>query len=126
MRSFFIILTLLIPLLIWSGCQDSGSSPSEKAGLQGQVYSIGTPGPVPNGWTPPLLEMVSTIIVLNSNRITVKELPTDETGRFKTQLPPGTYFLRVKESLVPAETGPYTLTAGELLTVEAHFDNGMR
>lgn len=125
MRSHFLLILLLL-LTVWSGCRDSGSAPTEKAGIVGQVYSIGTPGPVPIGWKPPPLEEVSAIIVLNSDQVTVTEFQTDEKGRFETELPPGTYFLRVKESLVPAETGPYTITPGQFLAVEAHFDNGMR
>jgi hypothetical protein len=126
MRFHFLLISFLFMLIVWSGCRDSGSAPAEETGIVGQVYSIGTPGPVPIGWTPPPLERVSTIVVSNSGQLTVKEFPTDEKGRFKTELAPGTYFLRVKESFVPAETGPYTVTPGQFLTVEAHFDNGMR
>jgi hypothetical protein len=70
--------------------------------------------------------MVSTIIVLDPNRKTLKEFATDGKGKFETPLQPGTYYLRVKESMIPAETGPYVIQPGIFLTVEAHYDNGMR
>ncbi|MEK6756502.1 MAG: hypothetical protein AABZ02_10175 [Bacteroidota bacterium] len=124
--SRYLFLVILASLRVFNSCQDLGSSASEETGIQGQVYSITTPGPVPEGWTPPPLERVSTIVVLDVNRKHVKEFATDEKGRFKTYLQPGTYFLRVKESLIPAQTGPYVVMPGQILSVEAHYDSGMR
>jgi hypothetical protein len=122
----FVILALFLPLVVLSSCEDPGSSLDVETAIQGQVYSIGAPGPVPINWTPPPLEMVCTIIVLDTDRNLVKEFTTDEKGRFKTSLRPGTYYLRVKESRIPAETGPYEVRPGEIVTVRAHYDNGMR
>jgi hypothetical protein len=109
-----------------TGCNDSGSAPLLTTGIQGQVYSIATPGPTPEGWVAPPLETISTIVVLNSNHKLIVEAPTDNKGRFTIGLDPGTYYIRVKESMIPAETGPYVVTAGALVSARAHFDNGMR
>jgi len=70
--------------------------------------------------------MVCTVIVLDTDRKLVKEFATDEKGRFKTSLQPGTYYLRVRKSRIPAETGPYEVRPGETVAVRAHYDNGMR
>lgn len=122
----FVILALVLPLVVLSSCEDSGSALDVETAIQGQVYSIGTPGPVPFNWTPPPLEMVCTIIALDTDRKLVKEFTTDEKGRFKISLQPGTYYLRVKESRIAAETGPYEVRPGEIVIVRAHYDNGMR
>jgi hypothetical protein len=122
----FVVPALLLPLVVFSSCEDPGSSLDVETAIQGQVYSIGAPGPVPINWTPPPLEMVCTVIVLDTDRKLVKEFTSDEKGRFKTSLRPGTYYLRVKESRIPAETGPYEVRPGEIVSVQAHYDNGMR
>jgi hypothetical protein len=126
MKSLFDLSIYCFALLAVAGCKDAGVSPAGDAWIQGQVYSIATPGPTPINWTPPPLESVSTIVVLDDSRKVVKEFRTDAKGKFQTSLPPGTYYLRVKESLLPAETGPYRVRPGERITVVAHFDNGMR
>jgi hypothetical protein len=106
------------------GCTDMGDQPL--TGIQGQVYSIATPGPTPVGWIPPPLEQVSTILVLSSNREIIVQSTTDGKGRFTIAVSAGTYFLRVKESRIQAETGPYVVRAGEMISVRADYDNGMR
>ena len=126
MKTFRIILLLAMALAAVSSCNDSRNAPVPMTGIQGQVYSIATPGPTPEGWIPPPLEKISTILVLNSNHKTIIEVITDNKGRFTSPLDPGTYYLRVKESLIPAETGPYVVMAGEMLPVRANHDNGMR
>lgn len=100
--------------------------PQHETGMQGQVLLISKPGPIPIGWVPPPLEQVTSIQVFDAMRKLVQETMTSVQGRFSIFLPPGTYYLRVKESPIPAETGPYEVTSGKMLTVEAHFDNGMR
>jgi hypothetical protein len=109
-----------------SSCTDTGTAPAFKAGIQGRVYSIAAPGPTPVNWVPPPLERVSTVVVLDASRRAVFELLTDNQGRFSSALDPGTYYLRVKESLIPVETGPYPVRAGETVTVRADVDSGMR
>jgi hypothetical protein len=126
MTTFRFIFSLAMVFAALSGCNDSGSAPVLMTGIQGQVYSIATPGPTPIGWVPPPLETISTILVLDSNHKTIFEVLTDNKGRFTIELQPGTYYLRVKESRIPAETGPYMVRAGELLSVRAEYDNGMR
>jgi hypothetical protein len=126
MKNTIHISAIFLSLAIVGGCRDLGTSPIEDTGIQGQVYSIATPGPTPIGWTPPPLEIMSTIVVLDVNKKLVKEFATDGRGRFKIILPPGRYFLRVKESMIPAETGAYDVRSGEIMAAEAHYDNGMR
>jgi hypothetical protein len=125
MKTTFIF-SLSIFAAVVGGCRDSGNAPLPMTGIQGQVYSIATPGPTPIGWIPPPLEQISTVLVLDSNHKQITEIITDDKGRFAVDLQPGTYYLRVKESLIPAETGPYVVTGGALVAVRAHYDNGMR
>lgn len=128
MNSRFIIVlaTVLCFIPFLNGCADFGTTPVQLTGMRGQVYSIATPGPTPVNWTPPPLEMISTVILLDVNRTAIQEIMTDSKGRFTITLAPGTYYLRVKESRIPAETGPYVVRSGQMLTAEAHFDSGMR
>lgn len=121
-----IVFGLAIVTAAIGGCNDSGIGSLGLAGMQGQVYSIATPGPTPVGWVPPPLEMISTVLVFDSSRKFITEAITDDKGRFTIDLQPGTYYLRVKESMIPAETGPWVVTAGAFVSVRAHYDNGMR
>jgi len=120
------ILACLLLFAICDGCMDSGSALIDDTGIQGQVLLISKPGPIPIGWVPPPLEQVNTIRVLDTQRRIVIEATTSDKGRFMIWLQPGTYYLRVKESPIPAETGPYLVNIGKIISVEAHFDNGMR
>jgi hypothetical protein len=122
----FHILVSLFLVVVWIGCKDSGSEPLAETGLQGQVFLISTPGPIPEGWVPPPLKQVSTIVVLDQLRKIVEEAKTGGQGSFLISLQPGSYYLRVKESPIPAETGPFKVVSGRVLSVYAHFDNGMR
>jgi hypothetical protein len=122
-RTFILALYLVVAL---AGCGDSGSAIFEGTGVQGQVYLISKPGPIPIGWIPPPLEQVMTVQVLDAQRSIVREEKTNDKGKFMISLRPATYYLRVRESPLPAETGPYEVVSGRILTVEAHFDNGMR
>jgi len=126
MRLYPLIMACLLLFAPWDGCKDSGSVLIDGTGIQGRVYSIATPGPTPIDWVPSPLEKISSVLVLDSNHKFIFEVFTDNKGRFTVELQPGTYYLRVKESMIPAETGPYVVRAGELLSVRAHHDNGMR
>jgi hypothetical protein len=126
MRLPLLILTCLLLIAPWDGCKDSGSVIIGDSGVQGQVYLISKPGPIPIGWIPPPLEQVLTIQILDVQRRTVREERTSDKGKFTISLQPGSYYLRVKESPIPAETGPYEVTSGKIVIVEAHYDNGMR
>ena len=118
---------ILISVCLLTYCSDPRPTtpllyPNE---LQGQVYNYSHPGPIPVGWVPPPYENECTIVVLDINRNIVTESATDNKGRFRIILPDGTYYLRVKESPVQTETGPYLLKNGQTLIVEANFENGM-
>jgi hypothetical protein len=126
MRLHPLIVASLLLIIPWDGCKDSGSVIVDDTGIQGQVYLISKPGPIPIGWVPPPLEQVNTIQVLDAQRRIVREERTSDKGRFMISLQPGTYYLRVKESPIPVETGLYEVMSGRILTVEAHYDTGMR
>ena len=126
MRLHHLILACLLLISPWDGCKDSGSVIVSDSGIQGQVYLISKPGPIPIGWVPPPLEQVNAIQVLDAQRRIVREESTSDKGKFMISLQPGTYYLRVKESPLAAETGPYFVASGTIVTVEAHYDNGMR
>ncbi|MBM4160421.1 MAG: hypothetical protein FJ217_04895 [Ignavibacteria bacterium] len=126
MRTSPALLIGLLSLFVFSGCEDSGPVLPLESSIEGQVYSISTPGPIPEDRTLPRLEMITTILVLDASRTIVKEFRTNAKGRFKTHLEPGTYFLRVKESRIAAETGPFVVKPSQMLAVEAHDDSGMR
>ena len=115
-----------ILLALLTGCGDLGTEPSPAAVLSGQVYLISKPGPIPIGWIPPPLEQVNTVLVLDAGRIQIREVATDKRGSFSVSVNPGTYYLRVKGSPIPVETGPFVCVAGITTAAEAHFDNGMR
>jgi hypothetical protein len=91
----------------------------------GQVFSICVPS-FPSGWSPPPLEAVSTIVVLDANHLPITEIRTDNKGRFTISLPEGTYFISVKESPVRDETGPYSVKVGEMVSVTAHYQCAIR
>ena len=126
MRLYPLILGCLLLFALWDGCRDFGTTPYQDTGILGQVFLISKPGPIPIGWVPPPLEQVNTIRVLDAQRRIVLEATTSDKGKFMISLQSGTYYLRVKESPIPAETGPYLVDIGRIISVEAHFDNGMR
>jgi hypothetical protein len=94
--------------------------------LQGQVYNLSHPGPIPEGWTPPPYEAECTVIVQNlENEIYIEKL-TGSKGEFTIAVPPGKYYLRIKNSPISSVSGPYFVRVGEIVLVKAYFDNGMR
>ena len=126
MKQFLFFLILLSLPAIQIGCNDNGTTATKsETGIEGQVYSIGAPT-VPVGWTPPPLERVSTIIIMDTKRQPLTEVLTDEKGKFKVLFAPGIYYLQVKESLLPAETGPFEVKQGVIVSTRANYDNGIR
>ena len=126
MQRFQVFTALLTALALFAACRDLTSPTLLESGLEGQVYDISHPGPIPIGWVAPPLEMVVTVIVLDSDKNALMEVQTNAKGSFFVSLAAGTYFLSVKESPVPTESGPFTLLPNRRLTVQAYYDNGMR
>jgi hypothetical protein len=124
-NSRLLLIGLFILLLIAS-CMETIIDDYNLGTMKGQVYSINTPGPIHEGWTPPPLEEVSTIVIMNEEKKVTAEIKTNVKGSFTFQIPAGLYFLKVKESRIPNESGPFTLHKDETLTVEVFYDNGMR
>lgn len=113
-------------LLLLTKCTEIIDDDFHLARIKGQVYSINTPGSIPDGWTPPPLEIVSTIVVMNDERRTLTEMKTNSKGYFSFEIPAGTYYLKVKESRIPNEAGPFKVQQDETIIVQVFYDNGMR
>ena len=120
----------LILFFLLTNCTDPTSLPTPTLAhsgiLNGQVYNLSHPGPIPIGWVPPPYEAVCTVIAQDIQQNIRLEVDTDSHGKFQILVPPGTYYLRVKESRLSSITGPYQLRDGETLEVKAYYDNGMR
>jgi hypothetical protein len=126
MRHYYIFTVLLALPTLFFACHDLTPPPEYESGFEGQVYNISHPGPIPIGWIAPPLEMVVTVMVLDGDKQLQTKVQTDAKGGFFVALAPGTYFLSVKESMVPTESGPFTLLPNQRLMVQAYYDNGMR
>jgi len=120
----------LILFFLLTNCTDPTSLPTPPllfpTVLYGQVYNLSHPGPIPIGWIPPPYEAVCTVIAEDIQQNIRLEVDTDSHGKFQIMAPLGTYYLRVKESPLSSETGPYSLREGQMLEVKAYYDNGMR
>ena len=121
----FAFMSAMCCALLW-GCADTGTEFFPQSTLVGQVYSIGWPGPVPEGWTAPPLEQVVAVEVRDLELAVVAVAKTDAKGHFVIPIAAGHYTLRVKESPVPVQTGPFDVRSGECATAVAYYDNGMR
>jgi hypothetical protein len=118
----------IILILIFTSCYDANPlpSPSNFGSLTGQVYNLSHPGPIPIGWIPPPYEKQCTIIVLDKNRNPILVSLTDDKGKFSISIFDGSFYLRVKESPLPTESGPYDVKEGQITKAEAFYDVGMR
>ncbi len=126
MRKLLIVSVIALALTAHTASQTTPSTAfAGESGIQGQVYRVDAPA-VPLGWKPPPLRRVMTILVLDSLNATLNEIKTDSLGTFTILLPPGEYFLQVKESLLPAQTGPFVVPEGRIIQVEADYDGGLR
>jgi hypothetical protein len=126
MQRFKVFLALLTVLALFAACRDLTAPTTLDSGIEGQVYDISHPGPIPIGWVAPAMENTVTIIVFDSDKNELMEVQTNADGSFFVALAPGTYFLGVKESPVPTESGPFSLLPHQHLQVKAYYDNGMR
>lgn len=115
-----------------SSLNSDSSSDSYTASLEGRVYLIGSTA-VTEDWSPPPLEGISTVIVLDANQKPIYESKTDSLGHFNISIEPGVYFLVVKESpiisipdLTQPITGPFLVTESYADSAYAYFDNGLR
>jgi hypothetical protein len=125
---------LSIPVILFfsvhTACTDLNSLPTlplkYPGVLQGQVYNLSHPGPIPINWIPPPYETVCTVIIQDVDKGINLEVNTDNKGKFRATVQDGIYYLRVKESILSSVTGPYHALNGETLEVKAYFDNGMR
>lgn len=128
MKKYLLCIFTAVIFFLIESCSNSNPLPSpvESGIMTGRVYSIGAPGPIPIGWTPPPYKQVCTIQTLDTQKNIVAENKSNEQGVFQIIVPPGFYYLRVKKSPIPAETGPYQVKIGVIISVVANYDNGMR
>jgi len=125
-----LFLGIIIFSSAFTACTDLNSLPTLPLKypnvLEGQVYNLSHPGPIPVGWVPPPYEAVCTVIIQDINQGIILEVNTDSKGKFRVSVQDGIYYLRVKESTLSSVTGPYYAQNGVTLEVKAYFDNGMR
>jgi len=78
------------------------------------------PDPIPDGWFPPPLKQVKTIIITNESKVILFETKTDSTGSVCIyNLVEGTYYFGLKESPFQFLVGPidYKSTTGDYNSV---------
>ena len=124
MKRAFLFCTLLAISFVFLQCKDNPAQANLTSGMQGQVYDVSSPGPTQKEPTP--LARVSTVVVLDSDNHEVLTVKTDARGSFEIPLDAGKYYLRVSESPVPRETGPFMLVEGDISVVAAYYDVGMQ
>jgi hypothetical protein len=99
------------------------------SGIQGQVLIGPTcPGPVPaEGTACPDKPYQTTVTILDQNHQPVKQIRTDEQGRFKVDLPPGTYILQPEKKGLPS-AGEQTIEvqSGQYTQTTITYDSGIR
>ena len=100
----------------------------QASGIEGQVFISPTcPGPQRIG---EVCERPypTRITVLDSQGAVLTTVDTDEAGRFRVPLPPGTYTLRPRTTGVPPRAGEQTVTvdAGRYTHVRIDYDSGIR
>jgi hypothetical protein len=121
---FLFAINLMTAFLLDCQKEELVSSNGESR-LEGRVYSA-CMAVVPIGWVPPPLERVFTIIVFDKRKNHFKEFSTDDKGKFSFLLPSGTYFVRVKESPRPTDSGPFQIRNGEIDSVAVYYNCGIR
>ncbi|MCX6170538.1 MAG: hypothetical protein NTX65_14425 [Ignavibacteriales bacterium] len=123
-------LSIIIIYSVFTSCSDLNSLPTLPLKypnvLEGQVYNLSHPGPIPVDWVAPPYENVCTVIIQDVDQGIKQEANTDSKGKFRIMVQDGNYFLRVKESILSSVTGPYHASNGSTINVKAYFDNGMR
>lgn len=125
MKQLSLLLLLCFFGILVFGCQQA-TPPKTETGIEGQIYEIGGPA-FDEGGTPPPLQEVRTIVVSDSNRVTLQEFTTDSLGAFRIALQAGTYFLLVKDTtFLQGQNGPFVIQAGHVSSVNLYHDNGIR
>jgi len=121
----FILIILMLAVL--TACS-ANSSTTPDSGVEGQVL-IGPVCPVEQpGDTCPDRPYQATLTVNNPQGEKVVQIETDEEGKFKITLEPGSYVL-VPEStdMIPfASEQPFTVAEGKYTQLTVAFDSGIR
>ena len=131
MKHLSLIIALCFSTILLCCCQQPVSPRNEsgskiESGIEGQIFEIGSPA-VPVGWTPPPLRGVRTIIVSDSNKISLQMIATDSLGTFKISLQAGKYFLLIKDTIrTQGQNGPFVVEPYQITLVKVYHDNGIR
>lgn len=107
----------------------ASSSPAVgSSGIEGQIF-IGPVSPVTREGDPEVKPFRAALIVKSDNGKAVTRFQTDEQGRFRVPLQPGTYLL---VPVVPEQGGPWAIPQaisvddGKFTHVEISYDSGIR
>ncbi len=102
---------------------------SNESGIDGQArISPGCPGPARAGSECPDLPYQGSLWVLDENGSLTAEITTDSEGRFRVNLPPGTYTITQPEgtSLPALQPQMVLVYPGQFTQLELELDSGMR
>lgn len=121
------IILILLSLVFLTACS-AKSSTTPDSGVEGQVL-IGPVCPVEQqGETCPDRPYQATLTVNTPKGEKIVQIETDEEGKFKIPLEPGSYIL-VPEStdMIPfASEQPFTVAEGKYTQLTVAFDSGIR
>ena len=125
---------LILGLLVLAGCTDNQVASNTSMGfLQGKV-TIGPNCPVETEDDPcladPSVYASHKLLIIGGSGNTVQEVSMDDSGNYRTELPPGTYTV----DFVPHDIGrpgsflpPRTeIRAGETTILNINIDTGIR
>jgi hypothetical protein len=114
-------------VLLLAGCGGEGSSgrSSDSAELSGVVMIGPTPGPCMAN-TPCSRPARHVELEFKRSGQSPVSVTTDEQGRYKVQLEPGTYRVRAVAYPLPATIQPTTVTVEDDARVNIEIDSGVR
>ncbi|HUN66421.1 MAG TPA: hypothetical protein VMW43_10000 [Bacteroidota bacterium] len=124
----FLHLAALLTILSYSPPAPAGDTSGTRhhlSGIEGQIYTTGPPA-ITVDWTPLPLRIATPLIILGKQKDTVRTLTSDERGRFRVLLPPGEYYILLRQSMIPRPQGLYLVPPDSLIRIRLFFDTGIR
>lgn len=124
---FLILSVLLLGVLLLSGCggSQSGGQSIDRADLSGVVMIGPTPGPCMAN-TPCSRPAGDVELEFVRSGQPAVRVTTDEEGRYKARLEPGTYQVRAVDYPLPATIQPTTVTVEDDARLNIEIDSGVR
>ena len=118
---------ILLAVLLLSGCggEQSGDQAGDTAELSGVVMIGPTPGPCMADTPCSRPVGNAELEFVRSGRAAVL-VTTNEQGRYKVQLEPGTYRVRAADYPLPATIQPTTVTVEDDAQLNIEIDSGVR